>query len=160
MPALIWTDTLSLRHPRMDETHREFVDLLAAVEAALEAPAAELLDRVDHFVDHTEEHFAQEERWMAAMGFAPQNCHSQHHANVIGVLREVRRRLAEEGDANIVRLLVPEMAQWFPMHAQSMDAALAMTMSQLGFDTETQTSLRPLPELAEPITGCGGHHCS
>lgn len=160
MPALTWTATLALGQPRMDETHREFVDLLAQVEAALDAPVVELQARLDHFIAHTEAHFGQEERWMAAIGFAEENCHALHHANVLGVLREVRRRLADDGDVRTVKLMVPEMAQWFPIHAQSMDAALAMTMRQVGFDPETQTQLRPLPELAEPVTTCGGHFCS
>lgn len=159
-PSLVWTATLALGQPRMDETHREFVDLLAQVEAAVDAPLDELQARLDHFVDHTEAHFAQEERWMAAIGFSPENCHSLHHANVLGVLREVRRRLVDEGDAATVKLMVPELAQWFPIHAQSMDAALATTMRQVGFDAQTQTQRRPLPELAEPVTTCGGHLCS
>jgi len=34
MPVLEWSDALALDLPQMDDTHREFVDLLAAVDAA------------------------------------------------------------------------------------------------------------------------------
>ena len=34
MPNLEWSDALALDLPAMDDTHREFVDLLAAVNAA------------------------------------------------------------------------------------------------------------------------------
>lgn len=161
MAALTWTDELALRQPRMDQTHREFVDLLGELEGALEVATVEIGRRLDAFLAHTAEHFAQEERWMSQMGFAPENCHSRHHAGVLGVLREVKRRLAEDNDVAIVRQLVPEMAQWFRMHAQSMDAALAQTMSEVGYDPETGTYQRPLVGNGEaPHTGCGAQICS
>jgi hemerythrin-like metal-binding protein len=159
MAAITWNETLALQQPRMDQTHREFVDLLVQLEHRLEAPPVEVLSCYDEFLAHTEQHFAHEERWMAAIGFAPENCHAANHANVLNVLREVRRRLADDADVATVRLLVPELAQWFPAHARSMDAALALTMAELGFDPETCTLKRPLAAGAAPITGCGSASC-
>ena len=59
-----------------------------------------------------------------------------------------------------VRLLVPELAQWFPAHAQNMDAALADTMVAAGFDPDTGAMSFPPAATAAPITGCGGSSCS
>ena len=95
---------------------------------------------------------------MARIGFAQQNCHGFQHQNVLEVVREVQRRLRADGDRAFVRELVPGLAQWFPMHAQTMDAALAQTMAERGFDPETGEVERPIE--AEPITGCGGASCS
>ncbi|MBA4178524.1 MAG: hypothetical protein C0505_18485 [Leptothrix sp. (in: Bacteria)] len=95
MAALTWSDGLALQQPRMDRTHREFVDLLAAVEARRDAPAA---------------------------------------------------------------ALVPALAEWFPIHAGSMDAGLAQAMQDCGFDPETGEMDKPSAE-AEPATGCGSTHC-
>lgn len=159
MAAITWNETLALHQPRMDQTHREFVDLLCEVEAALEAGPAQLAERLAAFVEHTDAHFAQEDRWMASCGFAPENCHSFQHSHVMQVLREVQRCLVQEADVATVRLLVPELAQWFPSHAQNMDAPLAETMKTCGFDPETGALARPpAPEVA-PITGCGGSSC-
>lgn len=159
MAVITWNDSLALQQPRMDQTHREFVDLLCEVEAALDGDTVSLQARMAALVDHTDAHFAQEERWMTHCGFAAENCHSFQHGHVMQVLREVQRRLVDDGDAATVRLLVPELAQWFPSHAQNMDAPLAETMKYCGFDPETGTIARPLTLDAAPITGCGGGSC-
>lgn len=160
MTTLLWNDALALGQPRMDTTHREFVDLVAAVEAALEASPATLDATLDALVTHTEAHFAQEERWMAAIGFSPENCHAFQHAHVLQVLREVTRLYRTEGDIALVRQLVGELAKWFPVHAQAMDAALAEIMAERGYDPETGEQRRPVAADAAPITGCGSASCS
>jgi hemerythrin len=160
MAVITWNETLDLHQPRMDQTHREFVDLLCDVETALEGDTAALTAKLATFVDHTDAHFAQEDRWMTSCGFAPENCHTFQHSHVMQVLREVQRRLVEDADVATVRLLVPELAQWFPSHAQNMDAPLAETMKYCGFDPETGTISKPPAPEAAPITGCGGSTCS
>ncbi len=159
MASLTWSDDFALQQPRMDQTHREFIDLLAAVETCLDAPAPALLQALDTFVAHTEAHFAQEYAWMARLGFAPQSYHPRQHGQVLDLLREVRRRLQAQGDVDTVRALVPALAEWFPIHAGSMDAGLAQAMQEAGFDPETGEMNAP-PEGAAPITGCGSTHCA
>jgi hemerythrin-like metal-binding protein len=152
MSALTWSEALALQQPQMDTTHREFVDLLAAVEAALDGPPQALQARFADFVAHTEAHFAQEDRWMAALGFAKENCHAFQHAHVLGVLRDVQATAAPE----VLRVLVVELAQWFPQHAQAMDAALAQVMAECGFDPASGRAQRTLEQA---ITGCGSGSC-
>lgn len=136
MSAIIWSEALALQQPRMDDTHREFVELLSQVEEMLDGPDEALAQCLDDFLLHTELHFAQEDRWMAELGFAAVNCHTHQHAQVLQVVREVQRRLRESNDRPTVRLLVQELSQWFPTHAQHMDAALAQTMAERGYDPE------------------------
>ena len=64
MAVITWNDSLALQQPRMDQTHHEFVDLLCEVEAALDGDSVSLLACMAALVDHTDAHFAQEERWM------------------------------------------------------------------------------------------------
>ena len=159
MAAITWTETLALQQPRMDDTHREFVDLLCQVETATEGPLTELVDTFAEFVAHTERHFEQEDRWMVTLGFDAQNCHGFQHTHVLQVLHEVQRRLVEDADVATVRVLVPELAQWFPAHAQNMDAALADTMLACGFDPDSGVMSSPPAPAAAPATGCGGGNC-
>lgn len=159
MTTLAWSPALALDHPQMDATHEEFVDLLAAADAALSGADAPLLAAFDTLVAHTEQHFAQEDRWMAATGFAPGNCHAFQHQAVLQVMQECARRAREANDFEPLRLAVGELAIWFPQHAQSMDAALAGHMASLGFDTATGRCRDDAPALAEAITGCGGSRC-
>ena len=145
MAALNWTDALALQQPLMDDTHREFVDLLAAVEAAVQRaePAPAVSASLARFVAHTEAHFAQEDAWMATIGFAPTNCHATQHAQVLQLLREVQRRVQDDGNPALVAQLVPALAEWFVPHAKNMDGGLAQVMEATGFDPATGTMTHP-----------------
>lgn len=163
MSTLTWSPALALQQPQMDATHQEFVDLLAAAEAARSAEPATLLQHWQALCAHTVEHFAQEDRWMADTGFAPENCHSFQHKAVLDVMQECARRAQEEADFEPLHLAIGELALWFPQHAQMMDAALAEHMARLGYDPVTgQCAAAALSDgaAASPITGCGGSSCS
>lgn len=152
MATLEWSDALVLHVAPMDATHQEFVALLADVEAA---PDAQLPALWQALVAHTEAHFAQEDRWMVATGFAANNCHATQHQVVLQVMREAAQHV-EAGDYRMVRGMTPELATWFSQHAQTMDAALAQHMDSVGLDVETG-ALRHAGALpSELISGCGG----
>jgi hemerythrin-like metal-binding protein len=156
MPALEWSDALSLDLPLMDDTHREFVDLLGAVEASADDA---VIAAWRTLVEHTQVHFDQEDRWMRETRFAAGNCHSVQHKVVLEVMREGLQR-AEGGDIALLRMMAGELAQWFPQHAQNMDAGLALHLRRCGHDPATGQVLHPdaLPE-AE-ISGCGSAACT
>ena len=63
--TLAWSDALVLELDFMDNTHREFVDLLAATELADDDT---VLDRFSDLIDHTDDHFGREDKWMAEIG--------------------------------------------------------------------------------------------
>ena len=121
MAALEWSAALALDMAAMDDTHEEFVDLLAQVEAASDAalPAA-----WQALVEHTDGHFGQEDRWMVSTGFAADNCHSLQHRVILQIMREGAERGAK-GELHVIRGMAAELATWFVHHAQTMDAALA-----------------------------------
>jgi hemerythrin len=158
MTALAWTEDLRLNQPQMDRTHEEFVALLAQARAGLEAgdnPGA--LAGFERLLDHTVEHFAQEDRWMLATGFAPENCHTRQHATVLAVMREVVRLARDEARWEPLGVLVNELALWFPQHARMMDAGLAQHMADVGYDPATGVAAGVLP--AQAITRCGSQGC-
>ena len=152
MATLEWSADLELNIPAMDDTHKEFVELLAAVESAADE---QLLGLWKELIAHTEDHFGQEDQWMTATGFSVGNCHSTQHKVVLEIMREGLKK-AVDGDYSMVRGMTPELAAWFSYHAQTMDAALAQHMKSLGFDPATgvMTHAQALPD--EPISGCGG----
>jgi hemerythrin-like metal-binding protein len=161
MTTLAWSDSLALQHPQMDATHEEFVALLADTASQLAGPEPELLASFVALVEHTVEHFAQEERWMAATGFAPENCHAFQHQAVLGVMQECAKRAALPVGADFepLKLAVDELAVWFPQHAQMMDAALAQHLAAVGFDPATGQCREAVGADGEAITGCGGGSC-
>jgi hemerythrin-like metal-binding protein len=151
-PTLQWNEALALDMPLMDDTHREFVELLEAVVLAADADIAA---RWSTLISHTQEHFDTEDQWMLASGFAPGNCHSIQHRVILQVMREGEAR-GMDGDYATVRQMAHELGLWFPQHAQSMDASLALHLRSAGFDPVTGaiTETSALP--AEKIHGCGG----
>ncbi|WP_075790794.1 bacteriohemerythrin [Massilia putida] len=126
-PDFTWTDQFLLGYDQMDATHREFVDLVAAL---LAAPDVELAHRLDAFAEHAERHFDEEREWMVSTGFPATQCHIDEHAAVLASVREVRALLAGGGPADTCRALARELARWFPGHADYMDAALAQWMAK------------------------------
>lgn len=130
MPLLEWTAALELGQAAMDDTHRKFVALLNALD---EAADGDMLARVDAFIAHTEQHFAMEEQWMTETAFPPYGCHKGEHDNILEVVREVRKRIAA-GELHYGNTLAAALAEWFPHHAQSMDAVLALYLQQAGYD--------------------------
>jgi len=135
---------------------RELADkhLLQAVEAAEDL---ELIAVWQDLVTHTEHHFGQEDRWMEATKYASGNCHSVQHKVVLQVMREGIVR-AEQGDLQPIRIMTGELAQWFPQHAQMMDASLALHLRRVGFDPATGVVHAPDALPAELIQGCGSTH--
>ena len=156
MIELHWSDALSMDLSVMDDTHREFVDLLAVVASAGDE---RLVAAWAALVQHTEGHFGQEDRWMRLARFASVNCHATQHRVVLDVMRE-GLAAGRAGGLDVIRQLAHDLAIWFPQHAQGMDAALALHLRGLGFDVASGELAHPERLPRDEITGCGSGECS
>lgn len=154
--TLDWTAALSVGNARMDDTHVEFVTLLNQLMAS---PTAQQLPLYRAFIEHTVEHFAQEERWMLATGFAADNCHAGQHATILETMNAVLEH-SEKGNADIINRMVLALAEWFPQHTASMDAGLAQHLKNVGFDSTTETLADPSTVRPATMSGCGSVSCS
>ncbi|HZP93769.1 MAG TPA: hemerythrin domain-containing protein [Burkholderiales bacterium] len=131
MSVLDWSEALAIGDAVIDDTHREFVELLNALDATTPERA---LAHLDAFLAHTEAHFGQESRWMEDLAYAAAQCHRDEHATVLEIAHEVRRRVAAgEGGVDLVQFLAAAVAQWFTNHAASMDAVLSLYMKEHGY---------------------------
>ena len=124
---LTWHDGFLLGYAPMDEVHEEFVALVGALGAA---PSDALPAALDALAQHAGAHFADEERWMAETGFPARECHAAEHAAVLASIEGVAKRVAQ-GDHAAARRLAQALADWFPGHADYLDAALAHWMCKL-----------------------------
>lgn len=122
-----WSDRLRLHYQPMDHTHEEFVTLCAALS---EKQPDTYLQRLDALIEHSIEHFEQENRWMEETDFPPVGCHRQEHDSVLEIMREVRKRVAE-GDLELGDRLAEELPYWFEHHVDTMDNMLARHMAAL-----------------------------
>ena len=143
---LNWVPELELGDSRTDATHEEFIVML---NATTNADATTQLPKYQELVEHTVEHFAQEERWMRACDIPEDFCHFTQHSSVLDVMKEVERR-ALLGESGLINQMIEALVEWFPGHAQSMDAGLVTYLREKGFDTLTETfSLKATPALSE-----------
>lgn len=155
MSTMQWNDDFVLGIHQMDQTHKEFVELVAAVQ---QADDAHLLEEWATLIDHTQVHFDTENRWMEATRFAATNCHATHHQAVLDVMKE-GLEYGRKGHLSVVRQMAEELTSWFPIHADSMDTALSLHMQRVGFDPTTGAISQPAALPAELIHGCGGDTC-
>lgn len=151
-PSLAWSEDLVLGLEAIDRTHEEFVQLLAETEMAADDA---LLAKLQALTEHTIEHFAREDQWMASTQFGPMNCHAMQHRVVLQTLEELMRRGRDDGELDLVRDILPELGKWFSQHAQTMDAGLAVHLEQVGFDPATGQMATP----PEAQAGCGSASC-
>ena len=99
-PSLQWSDHLAVDMAQMDDTHVEFVALLGAAQMASDA---DLMDRYEAVLTHTQDHFEREDRWMEQAQFGPMGCHADQHDTILQVMREGLRRGRELDQLPLVR---------------------------------------------------------
>jgi hypothetical protein len=80
----------------------------------------------------------------------------------LDVLRVMREGLSAgaSGRLDVIRQLAHELATWFPQHAQTMDAALALHLRNVGLDPVSGETAWPERLPADAITGCGSASCA
>lgn len=122
-----WSDKFALGFAPMDRVHMDF---LHAVDALLRADDAGMAAALEVVEAHTRQHFDEEERWMMETAFPARECHADEHAAVMRSVEGVRERVAG-GDLDAARTLGAALLDWFPAHADYMDAALAHWMCKL-----------------------------
>jgi hemerythrin-like metal-binding protein len=151
--TLEWSEAFVLGDAKTDHTHQEFVDLINATTAA--APADKLIV-YQQLLAHTVEHFAQEERWMLANGISADFCHFSQHKNVLDVMKEVERR-ALNGESEYIGSMIEALVEWFPGHADTMDAGLVQYLQEKGYDTTAEAFTQGKALSEEAVMSCGHH---
>ena len=124
---MAWSDAFLLGYAAMDETHREFVACVAALQTAGDDDIAH---RLADFERHAQRHFDDEQKWMDRTAFPAAQCHVEEHAAVLNSVQEVTTLLNLGADPQVARDLADALANWFPGHADYMDAALSHWLSK------------------------------
>jgi hemerythrin len=116
-----WNDGFLLGHEPMDEIHEEFVTL---VRGLMEAQDRDVPGALQAVAGHVHRHFEAENAWMVETAFPARQCHIDEHAAVTRSIECVVER-ARQGDLEAARRLGRALIDWFPGHADYLDAALA-----------------------------------
>ncbi|MDH5570877.1 MAG: hemerythrin domain-containing protein [Gammaproteobacteria bacterium] len=131
-PVLSWNDnTLSVNNSRMDNTHKEFIELL---NQCANASTDDFPALFTELVQHTQEHFELENKIMDASEFPPTPIHQGEHARILTEIEtlDTQVKLGEITAAQkYIRNYIPD---WFCNHAATMDRALARHLKSRGME--------------------------
>lgn len=127
MAVLDRSDAISLGLPFMDRARAHFARLMARVD---EAGSAALPAAWRDLLACAAEHFACEDIWMRASGFASRKDHAAQHRVVLEVMREGAVHAAE-GRLAQVREMARQLKDWHEAHVRTMDAPLARHLRNL-----------------------------
>lgn len=128
MALITWSDNhFALGITEMDDTHRELVTLINALD---NAHGSAFLGLFTELLYHTRDHFEREKQLMHASGFPTRNEHEAEHRQVLTELIQLQMSL-KKGFIPIARNYVRKnLPHWFILHATTMDTALAAHLKQ------------------------------
>lgn len=113
----------------IDSDHESFVTLLNRLDTASNADFPALFQ---HLFEHTEQHFAMEDRLMRDNRFPAEAEHTGEHQRVLGEFKQFKSRV-DKGMLVFGRSFVRErLPQWFQLHVSTMDSALAAHINANG----------------------------
>lgn len=108
-------------YPQIDTAHAEFVRLLNQMQAAGNVEFARLFSEL---LQHTEQHFNQENSLMEQSKFPATGEHKAEHLRVLGELNQFKKRL-DKGLVSFAKAYaVEKLPAWFTLHLSTMDSAL------------------------------------
>lgn len=131
MPPLIdaFEQRLLLGMAQMDATHREFVELVNRMD---ESDKTAFMSLFESLIEHTRQHFDAEQKWMEDSRFPAIGEHRDEHNRVLGEMIRFGERVARGSTAMGRAYVRDRLPQWFELHAQTMDSALAAHLKATG----------------------------
>lgn len=110
----------------MNDTHFESIVKINALSAAIEnAEGIDLALRA--LIEHTEAHYAEEERQMLEKKFPPYPAHKEEHDASLAQMRQAAADFFEHNDARALQAYVDrELIPFFLKHTETMDAVTSI----------------------------------
>lgn len=123
----------------MNQVHLEEIDMLNELAelfaARREGKQVEqlLAGRLRALLEHTRQHFAQEEALMRQAGFPPYPVHKQEHDRILGELEALFDGWEVSGDSHALEhFLLTTLPDWMVRHVASMDKVTAHYLARRG----------------------------
>lgn len=125
-----WDQKFEIGHPRIDNEHRVFVDLIRAVSQAAEqgAPRDKAQRLLLEVRKYAEFHFLSEENLMLDVGFEDYATHHDEHVWLLRRLEDEMHRF--DDNALPLSALADFMFEWFALHTTRDDRKLATAIAR------------------------------
>lgn len=117
-----WSDRYATGLVAMDEEHREFIDTAFDLKDCNVDDIAKCLGAMQ---EHCRQHFAEEARLMVRFDYPVRDCHVAEHEAVLASVVQVDALWVENRDEATVRRLAAQLIDWFGLHVQYLDSAVA-----------------------------------
>lgn len=134
MAVVQWSDALSVNIQEIDLQHRQLVELIVALETAMNDGAdKEIMGRVIRELNtYVREHFTTEERWMARCEYPGLKSHAAQHEAFIETLLHFELDYLGGRKALSADLLAYLM-KWFEEHILGFDQLYAQYFREKGY---------------------------
>jgi hemerythrin-like metal-binding protein len=126
MDLFTWKKDLDLGVSAMDREHRELVAAMNAIHAlhAEGAPKAKVDAAFVRLITLTKQHFADEEKHMAAISFPGLKVHARIHADMLAKVAAHYQRF-QKGDGYLPPEFFDFLVLWLGAHIQGIDRKYA-----------------------------------
>jgi len=126
MEQILWTEQLSLHVPQIDESHKKFLEQLAAVA---NSPDEKLGEALFALIKDMEQDFKIEEAIMEKINYPDIRTHREQHARVLSSFHQVVPDVLQ-GKFESAHHVLDLLPSWLVLHINTMDKALVLYMQQ------------------------------
>lgn len=132
-----WDDSLSIKVGLIDQQHREWIQRLNDVSAAMRSPEAtkRIVETLDFLRDYTRFHFESEERCMADHKYPEFDDHRKKHQELTQTLASLEEDFDEEGvTAPLTEAVDTLLANWLRQHIREVDQRFGAFLKDRGIE--------------------------
>ncbi|GIU01513.1 bacteriohemerythrin [Sulfurovum sp. TSL6] len=136
MPLLTIDQVHHVAVDEMQHTHEEEISMLNEIDALAtiyendKTKHATLEAKLEAYIQHVKEHFANEERLMRLYAFPPYQMHKAEHDRVLHELNHFTIRWKQHGELDAIIAYLRQSVDWIINHIHTMDNMTAMFISQ------------------------------
>ena len=135
MPAIQWTDDLSVGIDLIDQQHQMLIERINDVSAAVEAHHGieKIAKTLDFLVEYTRFHFSTEEQHMRTHGYPGLEEHHTRHEELKSTLADMERDFREEGATyGLADSLNTLLGNWLIRHIKGVDLPFGIFLKEKG----------------------------
>ena len=136
MALLIIDQVYHVAVDEMQHTHEEEISMLNEIDALAtmykndNTKHEELENKLEAYIQHVKDHFANEERLMRLYAFPPYQMHKAEHDRVLNELNHFVIRWKQHGELDAIIAYLRQSVDWIINHINTMDNMTAMFISQ------------------------------
>ena len=143
---MITPEQLPMVHtPSMNDTHFDTMLLINKLSTAIKSTNVDTINKVFiELIDHTKEHYKEEEEMMVEKKFPPYLAHKEEHDIALDDMKKAATEFTNtENLENAEKYIALNLTPWFLQHTETMDAVTSMFLENSEAHLEHWERLKP-----------------